>query len=214
MSRERGRPEGIRLPGERGISRPTIAQGRPCVGLHLYAAVRFFLRVHFRAADRGCRRHSAFPAPSWLERVERRSKARADCAARTRRRAWRPLLRNCGTSSRADARWIKLRISPRNSPDSLRCARNATLKDIAHYSCGRVRCASRSDFFPLLDLSQVLRRHPRLCGRGLTVRLTPGSTRARGRDAARSWGGHACARNWCTATRSPRARSERDRAGT
>ncbi len=28
-------------PGERGISRPTIAQGRPCVGLHLYAAVRF-----------------------------------------------------------------------------------------------------------------------------------------------------------------------------
>ncbi len=35
-----GRPEGIRLPGEHGISRPTIAQGRPCVRHHLYAAVR------------------------------------------------------------------------------------------------------------------------------------------------------------------------------
>jgi len=35
----RGRPEGIRLPGEHGISRPTTAQGRPCVRLHLYAAV-------------------------------------------------------------------------------------------------------------------------------------------------------------------------------
>ncbi|MGY4501000.1 hypothetical protein ACVWYH_004931 [Bradyrhizobium sp. GM24.11] len=53
----RGRPEGIRLPGEHGISRPTIAQGRPCVRLHLYAAVQFFLR-YMRTADRGCQ-----PAP-------------------------------------------------------------------------------------------------------------------------------------------------------
>src|SRR3954468_17637426 len=37
----RGRPEGTRLPGEHGISRPTIAQGRPSDWLHLYAAVRF-----------------------------------------------------------------------------------------------------------------------------------------------------------------------------
>jgi hypothetical protein len=36
-----GRPEGIRLPGERGISRQHTAQGRPCVRLHLYAAVQF-----------------------------------------------------------------------------------------------------------------------------------------------------------------------------
>jgi len=35
----------VRLPGERGISRPTIAQGRSSVRPHLYAAVRFFLRV-------------------------------------------------------------------------------------------------------------------------------------------------------------------------
>jgi hypothetical protein len=31
----------VRLPGERGISRPTIAQGRPSDRHHLYAAVRF-----------------------------------------------------------------------------------------------------------------------------------------------------------------------------
>jgi hypothetical protein len=31
----------VRLPGEHGISRPTTAQGRPCVRLHLYAVVRF-----------------------------------------------------------------------------------------------------------------------------------------------------------------------------
>ncbi len=49
----RGRPERTRLPGEHGISRPTIAQGRPCVGLHLYAAVRFFLRVPFAQRTAG-----------------------------------------------------------------------------------------------------------------------------------------------------------------
>ena len=32
----------VRLPGERGISRPTIAQGRPSDRRHLYAAVRSF----------------------------------------------------------------------------------------------------------------------------------------------------------------------------
>jgi hypothetical protein len=40
--RGRGRPEGIRLPGEHGISRQPIAQGRPSDWLHLYAAVRSF----------------------------------------------------------------------------------------------------------------------------------------------------------------------------
>jgi len=30
--------------------------------------------------------HPAFPAPSWTKRVERQSKARANCAARTGRR--------------------------------------------------------------------------------------------------------------------------------
>ena len=49
----RGRPERTRLPGERGISRQPTAQGRPCVGLHLYAAVRSPCAA-LRAADRGC----------------------------------------------------------------------------------------------------------------------------------------------------------------
>src|SRR5205085_7590818 len=43
----------VRLPGEHGISRPTIAQGRPSDWRHLYAAVRSFCAI-FRAADRGC----------------------------------------------------------------------------------------------------------------------------------------------------------------
>ncbi len=44
------RPKGTRLPGEHGISRPTIALGRPSDWLHLYAAVRFSCAV-LRAAD-------------------------------------------------------------------------------------------------------------------------------------------------------------------
>src|SRR6266702_5400816 len=42
FSRGRGRPERTRLPGEHGISRQTIAQGRPGVRPHLYAAVQSF----------------------------------------------------------------------------------------------------------------------------------------------------------------------------
>ena len=76
----------VRLPGERGISRPTIAQGRPSDRHHLYAAVRFFLRVHFRAADRGCALAPGLPCALLALRVEQRSKARAKRAARLRRR--------------------------------------------------------------------------------------------------------------------------------
>ena len=57
----RGRPEGIRLPGEHGISRPTIAQGRPSDWHHLYAAVRFFLRVHFAQRTAGARSAPGLP---------------------------------------------------------------------------------------------------------------------------------------------------------
>src|SRR3954464_3869700 len=48
----RGRPEGTRLPGEHGISRPTIAQGRPSDWLHLYAAVRFSCVCFSRSGPR------------------------------------------------------------------------------------------------------------------------------------------------------------------
>ena len=78
----RGRPEGIRLPGERGISRQPIAQGRPCVrptcmllcGLLLY---------HSRSRPRvpaGAR-----PSLRLLgSRGRKDSKARAKSAARSR----------------------------------------------------------------------------------------------------------------------------------
>ena len=69
LLRRRGRPKGIRLPGEHGISRPTIAQGRPCVRLHLYAAVRFFCAT-FRAADRGCQSAPGPPCALLDKRVE------------------------------------------------------------------------------------------------------------------------------------------------
>ena len=60
----------VRLPGEHGISRPAIAQGRPSDRHHLYAAVRFFLRALFAQRTAGASRHPAFPAPSWIWRVE------------------------------------------------------------------------------------------------------------------------------------------------
>src|SRR4051812_16002987 len=43
-----------------------LAQGRPSDWLHLYAAVRFSLRVLFAQRTAGASRHPAFPAPSWL----------------------------------------------------------------------------------------------------------------------------------------------------
>jgi len=52
-SRGEGGQRKVRLPGEHGISRPTIAQGRPSDRHHLYAAVRSSCAT-FRAADRGC----------------------------------------------------------------------------------------------------------------------------------------------------------------
>ena len=71
----RGRPEGIRLPGERGISRQTTAQGRPSDWLHLYAAVRS-LCATLAQRTAGASRHPVFPAPSFIE-GEAISKARA-----------------------------------------------------------------------------------------------------------------------------------------
>ncbi|MEY9593422.1 hypothetical protein ABIA06_005713 [Bradyrhizobium yuanmingense] len=50
-------------PGRAGISRQTTAQGRPCVGLHLYAAVQFSACAVAQRTVRASR-HPAFPAPS------------------------------------------------------------------------------------------------------------------------------------------------------
>ena len=74
-----------RLPGDHGISRPAIAQGRPSDRRHLYAAVRSHLRI-IRAADRACLPAPGLPCALLDLRAERPSKARATSAARKRRR--------------------------------------------------------------------------------------------------------------------------------
>jgi len=85
LSQGWGRPERTRLPGEHGIRRPTTAQGRPCVWLHLYAAVQFFC-VCFRTADRGCQPAPGLPCALFPGGRDGDSKARAKCAARMLRR--------------------------------------------------------------------------------------------------------------------------------
>ena len=63
---------GIRLRGERGISRKTIAQGMPecsdCTCMLVCA-----LLAHFCTRDRGCSKHPAFPAPSSFGRNDLQS---------------------------------------------------------------------------------------------------------------------------------------------
>jgi len=63
-----------RLPGEHGISRPTIAQGRPSDRHHLYAAVRSFCATSSRSGPWVRGRHPAFPAPSWISGQSHQSK--------------------------------------------------------------------------------------------------------------------------------------------
>ncbi|KAH2843859.1 hypothetical protein KXW36_009818, partial [Aspergillus fumigatus] len=67
--------------GEHDISRQTIAQGRPCVGLHLYAAVRSLLRVPFAQQTAGAAGTRPSLRPPALDGREW-SKARASSAAR------------------------------------------------------------------------------------------------------------------------------------
>jgi len=112
-----------RLPGDHGISRPATAQGRPSDRRHLYAAVRFFLRVHFRAADRGCQPAPGLPCALLDQRVAIPGKARAKRAARTRRHvckqnaSWRVRSRN---SARHCGRSEATRIAPRKDFGLLR----------------------------------------------------------------------------------------------
>ena len=86
----RGRPEGIRLPGEHGISRPTIAQGRPSDWHHLYAAVRFFLRVHFAQRTAGARSAPGLPCAllalrGWSDQAKLGRNLPRECAAMSAR---------------------------------------------------------------------------------------------------------------------------------
>ena len=80
--REATEAKRIRLRGERGISRQTIAQGMPeCSGCTCML-VCALLCIHC-TRDRGCSKHPAFPAPSFQE-GRNSSKPRAPCAARRR----------------------------------------------------------------------------------------------------------------------------------
>ena len=73
--------KGIRLQGELGISRQTIAQGMPACSGCTCMLVCALPRAHC-TRDRGCSKHPAFPAPSRL-RERKFSKPRAPRAART-----------------------------------------------------------------------------------------------------------------------------------
>ena len=59
--------KGIRLQGELGISRQTIAQGMPACSGCTCMLVCALPRAHC-TRDRGCSKHPAFPAPSRWER--------------------------------------------------------------------------------------------------------------------------------------------------
>jgi hypothetical protein len=88
----------VRLPGEHGISRPTIAQGRPCDRRHLYAAVRSLCATFSRSGPWVPAGTRPSLRPLGLERVERPGKTRAKRAARMRRRV-------CDV--RKDERWSR-----------------------------------------------------------------------------------------------------------
>jgi len=75
----------VRLPGEHGISRPTIAQGRPSDRRHLYAAVRSSCAT-FAQQTAGASWHPAFPAPSWISEGRKMKQSSGEQAARLRRR--------------------------------------------------------------------------------------------------------------------------------
>ena len=73
---------GIRLRGELGISRQTIAQGRPDA-LRWTCMLVCALPCAHCTRDRGCSAHPAFPAPSFFRGTRISPIARAHCAART-----------------------------------------------------------------------------------------------------------------------------------
>src|SRR5882672_7546767 len=96
---------GIRLRGERGISRKTIAQGRPDA-LRWTCMLVCALPCAHCTRDRGCSAHPAFPAPSVVARRETKGITRAHRAAGTRMYVYRhcePAARNDGLTMAASA---------------------------------------------------------------------------------------------------------------
>ena len=97
------------------------------------------------------------------------------------------------------------RIPPWKDSGLLRCARNDDVERGAHLTAHH-----RVAFAIPAQRRNARSKFTRIVG----GRVSPGSLSARGRDALRSSGGRECARNWCTEVPSPRARQERDTAGT
>jgi len=117
----------VRLPGEHGISRPTIAQGRPSDWLHLYAAVRFSC-VCF---SRGGPRVPAGTRPSLCplgQEGEATKQSSGECAARMRRcvcdsnASWKS--ESAAPCSVIASAAKQSSLPPRSDSGLLRCARN------------------------------------------------------------------------------------------
>ena len=94
----------------------------------------------FRAADRGCRRHSAFPAPSWLRgwrdqvklgRVEPRGR---EAVSASRDVCWGMAMLRSTPSLRGALATKQSRISPRRDSGLRRFARNDEWKPRASHS--------------------------------------------------------------------------------
>ena len=83
-SKGEGGQKEVWLPGERGISRKAIAQGRPGVPASPVCCCAVLLRVCFAQRTAGASRHPVFPAPFVLRGRDAKRKARAKPAARLR----------------------------------------------------------------------------------------------------------------------------------
>jgi hypothetical protein len=137
LLRRRGRPKGTRLPGEHGISRPTIAQGRPSDWLHLYAAVRFPCATFSRSGPRV----PAGTRPS-LRPLGFEGGMTRQSSGETRREDAKACLQVEPELEDGDAALCSVIASvakrssvlPRRDSGLLRCARNDALRECAPHS--------------------------------------------------------------------------------
>jgi hypothetical protein len=129
----------IRLQGERGIRRKTIAQGRPDAPADTCMLVCVFcaLVAHETA---GASQHPAFPAPSDFLGAENSSTTRAQRAARIRAHIHPSSLRTQGpitTGSSIFARWSLHRVSTTTAA-AYGSLRSMLCEKSASSSCARI----------------------------------------------------------------------------
>jgi hypothetical protein len=158
----RGRPEGIRLPGEHGITRQTIAQGRPCVELHLYAAVRFpSLHSHSGPRMPAGIRPSLRPLGQEGEEATQSSGEMSREDAKVCRRVRCELEGDAAYSVIASGA-KQSRVSPRKDTGLLRSARNdEVVTAVRHASLSRAPGLSHMRL--ALDAQKLPQRHGRAC---------------------------------------------------